>query len=58
MWIFKYTTTDHIFSIRHRLEKKWEYNETIHQQLTYDKKPYDSVRRGVLYNILIEFRYP
>jgi hypothetical protein len=34
--------------------KKWEYNETVHQ-LFID---YDSVRREVLYNILIEFGVP
>jgi hypothetical protein len=36
-------------------EKKWEYNETIHQLFIDFKKDYDSVRRQVLYNILIEF---
>ena len=25
------STTDHIFYIRHIFEKKWEYNETMHQ---------------------------
>jgi len=38
-------------SIRQILEKKWEYNEAVHQLF---KKGYDSVRREVLYNILIE----
>jgi hypothetical protein len=37
------------------LEKKWEYNETVHQLFIDFKKAYDSVRREVLYNILIEF---
>jgi hypothetical protein len=37
------------------LEKKWEHNETVHQLFTDFKKAYDSVRREVLYNILIEF---
>jgi hypothetical protein len=36
------------------LEKKWEYNETVHQLFVDFKKAYDSVRREVLYNILIE----
>jgi hypothetical protein len=34
---------------------KWEYNETVHQLFIDFKKAYDSVRREVLYNILIEF---
>ena len=49
------STTDHIFCIRQILEKKWEYNETVHQVFIYFKKAYDSVRRELLYNILIEF---
>ena len=36
------------------LEKKWEYNEEVHQLFIDFKKSYDSVRREVLYNILIE----
>jgi len=40
------------------LEKKWEYNEAVHQLLIDFKKAYDSVRREVLYNILIEFGFP
>jgi hypothetical protein len=50
-WIF-------IFCIRQILEKKWEYNETVHQLFIDFKKAYDSVRRKVLYNILIEFGVP
>jgi hypothetical protein len=49
------STIDHIFSIRQILEKKWEYNEAVHQLFIDFKKAYDSVRREVLYNILIEF---
>jgi hypothetical protein len=37
------------------LEKKWEYNETVYQQFIDFKKAYDSVRREVLFNILIGF---
>jgi hypothetical protein len=37
------------------LEKIWEYNETVYQLFIDFKKAYDSVRRKVLYNILIEF---
>jgi hypothetical protein len=35
-----------------------EYNETAHQLFVDFKKVYDSVRREVLYNILIEFWIP
>jgi hypothetical protein len=52
------TTTDQIFYIRQILEKKWEYNGTVHQLFIDFKKAYDSVRREVLYNILIEFGIP
>ena len=40
------------------LKKKWEYNGALHQFLIAFKKAYDSVRRAVLYNILIEFCVP
>ena len=40
------------------LEKKWEYNEATHQLFIDFKKAYESVRREVLYNILIEFGVP
>jgi hypothetical protein len=36
----------------------WEYNETVPQLFVDFKKAYDSVRREVLYNILIEFGVP
>jgi hypothetical protein len=39
-------------------KKNWEYNETVHQLFTDFKKAYDSVRREVLYNILIQFGIP
>jgi hypothetical protein len=35
-----------------------EYNETVHQIFIEFKKAYDSVRREVLYSILIEFGVP
>jgi hypothetical protein len=38
--------------------EKWEYNGTVHQLFIDFKKAYDSVRREVLYNILIEFGIP
>jgi hypothetical protein len=50
--------TDHIFCIRHILEKKWEYNEAVHQLFIDFKTAYDSVRREVLYNILIDSGFP
>jgi hypothetical protein len=52
------STTDQIFCIRQILEKKWEYNETVHQLFIDFKKACDSVRREVLYNILLEFGVP
>jgi len=48
----------HIFCIRETLEKKWEYNEAVHRLITGFKKAYDSVRREVQHNILIEFGVP
>ena len=39
-------------------EKKWGYNEAVHQVFIDFKKAYDSVRREVLYNILMEFVIP
>jgi hypothetical protein len=52
------STTDQIFCIRQILEKKWEYNETVHQLFIDFKKAYDSIRREVLYNIPTEFSVP
>jgi hypothetical protein len=40
------------------LEKKWEYNEAVHQLFIDFKKAYDSVRREVLYTILIKSGIP
>jgi hypothetical protein len=52
------STIDHIFCIRQIVEKKWEYNEVVHQLFVDFKKAYDSVRREVLYKILLEFGIP
>jgi hypothetical protein len=52
------STTDQIFYIRKILEKKWEYNGTVHQLFIYFKKGHDSVRREAVYNILIEVGIP
>jgi hypothetical protein len=39
--------------------KKWEYSEAVHQLFTAIKKAYDSVRKEVLYSILIRvWGYP
>jgi hypothetical protein len=46
---------DQIFYIRQIPEKKWEYNGTVHQLFIDFKKAYDSIKREVLYNILLEF---
>jgi hypothetical protein len=46
------------FSAFLRYWRKWEYNDTVHQLFITLKKSYDSVRREVLYNILIEFGVP
>jgi len=51
-------TTDHIFCICQILEKKLEYDEAVHQLFIDFRKAYDSVRREILYNILIEFGMP
>ena len=40
------------------LEKNWEYNEAVHQLYIDFKKAYDSVRREILYNTLMEFGIP
>jgi hypothetical protein len=40
------------------LREKMDYNEAVHQLFTGFKKDYDSVRRDVLCNILIELVFP
>ncbi|KAJ4451994.1 hypothetical protein ANN_03478 [Periplaneta americana] len=44
--------------LRKILEKKWEYKGTVHQLFIDFKKAYDSVKREVLYDILIELGIP
>jgi hypothetical protein len=51
-------TTNQIFYIWQILEKKWEYNGTVHQLFIDFKEAYGSVKREVLYNILLEFGLP
>jgi hypothetical protein len=52
------STTHQIFYIRQILMEKWDYNETVHQLFKDFKRAYDSVRRKLLYNILIHFEVP
>ena len=40
------------------VKKKWEYSEAVRHLFIDFKKAYDSVRREVLYNILMEFGIP
>jgi hypothetical protein len=50
--------TDQMFYIRQILGTKWECNGTVGQLFIDFKKAYDSVKREVLYNILLEFGIP
>jgi len=47
-----------MFCIHQILKKKWGYDEAVHQLFIDFKKACDSLRREVLYNILIEFGIP
>jgi hypothetical protein len=49
---------DQMFYIWQILEKNWEYNGMVHQLFIDFKKAYDSFKREVLYNILLEFGIP
>jgi hypothetical protein len=51
-------TINQIFYIRQVPGKNWEYNGTLHQLFIDFKKACDSVKRKVLYNILLEFCIP
>jgi len=48
----KRSPDNHIFCICQILEKKWEYNEAVHQLFIGCKKAYDSAWREVFYNII------
>ena len=52
------STTDHLFWIRQMLEKKWEYNEAVHQLFIDFKNAYDAVRRQVYIIFLRSFGSP
>jgi len=53
----KRSTTDHIFCTRQILEKKW-ITRAVHQRFISFKNVCDSVRRELLYNILIDYCIP
>jgi hypothetical protein len=44
-----------MFCIHQTLERKGEFNGTVHKLFINLKEVYDSVRRDILYNILTEF---
>jgi len=52
------STANHIILHLSNTSKKWEYKEAVHQLFIGFKRAYDSVRREVLYNILIECGIP
>jgi hypothetical protein len=52
------SSVDHTFYICQIVEKKWEYNGTVRQLFIDFKKAYDSVKREVVYNILLEYDIP
>jgi hypothetical protein len=49
---------DQIFYIWQILEKKWDYNGTVHQPLTDVKKAYDSLRRENYTIFSFSLEYP
>ena len=52
------STTNHISWIHQILEEKMRKNEAVPQLFIDFKKAYDSVRREVLYKIVVEFGIP
>jgi len=52
--------TDHTFCFRQILEKKWQYNVAVPQLFTRIafKQTYNSIKREVLYTILMESGIP
>jgi len=52
------SVTSHIFCICQILQKKWEYNDAVHQLFIDFKKTYDSFRREVWFNFITEFGIP
>jgi len=52
------STTDQYKLHSSNSSEKWEYSEAVHQLFLDFKNACDSVRREVLYNILMEFGIP
>ena len=57
-WVLKASMLPLDHRSRKILEKKWEYNEVVRRLFVDYKNSYDSVKREVLYNILVEFGIP
>ena len=60
LWLYLYKGTNWEIETDNKetgqiIEKKWEYNEAGYQLFIDIRKACNSVRRAVLYNILIEF---
>jgi hypothetical protein len=52
------STINQIFYIQQVLDKKWKYTGMVHQLFIAFKKAYDSIKREVLYSILLKFGIP
>ena len=52
------STADQIFTIRQILEKKWEFDQSVHQLYIDFKKAYDSIKREKMYEILTRWGIP
>jgi len=46
--------TDQMFHISQIMDRKWEYNGTVHHLFVDFRKAHGSVKREALYNILTE----
>ena len=61
-WLFDLNATGQLLTTYSAfvkyLRKKWEHNEAVHQFFIDFKEAYNSLRREVLYNILMEFGVP
>lgn len=52
------TPIGQIFIIRLLFYKKWEFTKEIHVFLIDFQKPYESLHRKGLFDILVEFHFP